>query len=165
MADEQIKQTTPDLRGELTVRLGKVPRSLQKWHAARHRLSGNPATDNLLGQGRVLALLNARGQMRQRDMNAALGVRPQSLGELLIKLERAGYVTREPDPTDKRILLVRITDAGRTCVDAHELQMPFASFTDEELEQFIGLLDRALGEIDRQSAQMAKLSPEKPARA
>jgi DNA-binding MarR family transcriptional regulator len=37
----------------------------------------------------------------------------QSMHELVIHLERNGYLTREPDPGDTRARLVRLTPSGR----------------------------------------------------
>lgn len=45
------------------------------------------------------------------------------------RLESAGLVGRHPDPQDKRGVLVRLTDAGRLCVDA-----AFADLIDRERE-------------------------------
>ena len=35
----------------------------------------------------------------------------------LDRLERAGHLTRTPDPADRRALLVRLTDSGRALID------------------------------------------------
>ena len=88
--------------------------------------------------------------MPQRDMCTALGIRPQSLGETLTKLERAGYITRRISDLDHRALLVSITPAGRTVGERSEPNPLFESFNSDELEQFIGYLDRALVDIDGQ---------------
>jgi len=65
------------------------------------------------GQGRVLALLALREPLSQRELAYLLGVRPQSLGELLAKLERAGLVLRTADESDRRAWSVSLTDQGR----------------------------------------------------
>ena len=41
-----------------------------------------------------------------------LQISKQSVHELLTHVERQGYVTREPDPTDGRARIVRLTDRG-----------------------------------------------------
>ena len=64
------------------------------------------------GQGRVLALLAMRSPIAQRELAYILGVRPQSLGEVLGKLESAGLITRDADPMMPRAL-VSITEAGK----------------------------------------------------
>lgn len=65
-------------------------------------------------------------QLRLSEPEGALS--PGALGERLMLssgamtnrldgLERAGFVVREPDPTDRRGVLVRLTDRGRTLID------------------------------------------------
>ncbi|MQA00376.1 MAG: MarR family transcriptional regulator [Dehalococcoidia bacterium] len=41
------------------------------------------------------------------------GVRKQSMAQSVAELERAGYVERRPDPTDRRARLVFLTERGR----------------------------------------------------
>lgn len=146
---------------ELIRELGDIRRCLQKWHAAIRRISGDAASDILRGQGRVLALLDERDEMRQRDMCIELGIRPQSLGEILVKLEKAGYVARRTSETDRRIQLVRITEAGHECINSNRPQLPFGDFTDGEIRQFLDYLARAKRAIDQQSAHMATFDPQK----
>ncbi len=40
------------------------------------------------------------------------GMTKQSMGQLVLDLEARGYVTRTPDPTDRRATLVRFTERG-----------------------------------------------------
>jgi DNA-binding MarR family transcriptional regulator len=40
------------------------------------------------------------------------------MGELIDELEELGYVTRQPDPTDRRAKLIVLTDEGRAAVEA-----------------------------------------------
>jgi DNA-binding MarR family transcriptional regulator len=47
-----------------------------------------------------------------------LGITKQSAGQMVDELERAGYVRREPHPTDRRGKLVVLTDRGWACVQA-----------------------------------------------
>ena len=156
---ESPADRSSQLRLELITQLGSIRRSLQKWHAAIRRISGNAATDILRGQGRVLALLSTRGEMLQRDMCLELGIRPQSLGEILVKLERSGYIERQPSARDRRTQTVRITRAGRHCIDSNRPEAPFDDFTDAEVEQFLDYLQRAAADIERESDHMASLDP------
>ena len=48
------------------------------------------------GQGRVLALLKIQPEIATKDMAYLLGIKQQSLNELLKKLEKSGYVKRKP---------------------------------------------------------------------
>jgi DNA-binding MarR family transcriptional regulator len=46
---------------------------------------------------------------------------PQAMGELVDELVAKGYLTREPDPTDRRAKLITITDLGyRGIQDAYD---------------------------------------------
>ena len=148
------------LQIELIAQLGSIRRSLQKWHAAIHRISGDAAADILRGQGRVLALLDAHDGMLQRDMCLELGIRPQSLGEILVKLERSGYIERQTSTRDRRTQTVRITESGHRCVTRNRPNLPFDDFSDTELEQFLDYLRRAAADIDRQSKQLASIEPQ-----
>lgn len=147
------------LRLELISQLGEMRRCLQKWHAAIRRISGDAAADILRGQGRVLALLDSRGEMSQRDMCLYLGIRPQSLGEILVKLEKAGYIERHTSEVDRRVQVVRITPAGHECINGNRPKIPFEGFSDDEIRLFLDFLHRAAQDINRQSSQMASIDP------
>lgn len=50
------------------------------------------------------------------DLAREIGVRPQSLINLIAPLERAGVLEREPSPQHRRILHMRLTAAGKRLV-------------------------------------------------
>jgi len=52
--------------------------------------------------------------MSQRALADLVGVEGPSMVSMLDRLERDGFVTRAPSPTDRRVKLVHLTDAGRT---------------------------------------------------
>ena len=64
------------------------------------------------GQGRILSTLRRRQSITQKELGLMLELRPQSLGELLQKLEGYGYIRRYRSATDKRALIVELTDKG-----------------------------------------------------
>lgn len=81
-------------------------------------LAGYPAR-KAAGQGGltpqradVLASLVDR-PMRQKDLRFEIGVSPSVLSRMLTALELDGLLVREPDPKDRRHLVVRITEMGR----------------------------------------------------
>lgn len=65
------------------------------------------------GQGRVLALLKLHPEISQKDLGSILDIRSQSLGELLAKLEKQGFIERESSEEDKRVMMIRLTEAGK----------------------------------------------------
>ena len=72
------------------------------------------------GQGRILSALRRMNAVSQKELGFILDIRPQSLGELLQKLEANGYIRRRRSPTDKRALIVELTEKGET----FQLQKP-----------------------------------------
>ncbi|MDR1131972.1 MAG: MarR family transcriptional regulator [Oscillospiraceae bacterium] len=72
-----------------------------------------PMADTSRGQGRILALLKLRDGISTKDLSYLLGVRVSSLNELLSKLEKGGYIIREPSEQDKRVMLVKLTEKGK----------------------------------------------------
>ena len=64
------------------------------------------------GQGRILLALRRMNSISQKELGLILDIRPQSLGELLQKLEANGYIKRRTSPTDKRALVVELTKKG-----------------------------------------------------
>ena len=101
---------------EIMELFGRVRRSrMRHGHGGpcgQHR-PGDAASDPRSAQGRILLLLKSAGAISQRDLRRIVGIRPQSLGELLAKLEAAGYIERTPNESDRRTMDVRITEAGR----------------------------------------------------
>ncbi|MCL1828871.1 MAG: MarR family transcriptional regulator [Oscillospiraceae bacterium] len=79
----------------------------------RGRSAGGPMADTTRGRGRIIAVLKLRDGISTKDLSYLLGVRISSLNELLAKLEKSGYVTREPAEQDKRVMLVKLTEKGR----------------------------------------------------
>ena len=64
------------------------------------------------GQGRILSALQRMNAVSQKELGFILDIRPQSLGELLQKLEANGYIARHRSPTDKRALIIELTEKG-----------------------------------------------------
>lgn len=87
------------------------------------------------GQGRILTALRRMNSISQKELGFILDIRPQSLGELLQKLQANGYIERRRSPTDKRALIVELTEKGET----FQLKKPdyeelFADLSDTERE-------------------------------
>src|SRR4051794_32628471 len=69
----------------------------------------------------VLATLRRAGppfRMRPTDLTAALMLTSSGTTKRLDKLEAAGLIAREPDPSDRRGTLIALTDEGRRVIDA-----------------------------------------------
>ena len=109
------------------------------------------------GQGRILSALRRMQSVSQKDLGYILDIRPQSLGDLLQKLEANGYITRHRSPTDKRALIVELTEKG----EYFQLQRPdyealFVDLTDAEkkllMQAFDKISERLTEQIDIETA-------------
>jgi DNA-binding MarR family transcriptional regulator len=54
-----------------------------------------------------------RGPLRVKELAEAVVLSPTAMSRFVDRVEQAGYVSREPDPQDRRALQVTITDEGR----------------------------------------------------
>lgn len=128
---------TPDLADRLT-HLAMMLRRMDMAGRPGRSFGGMRA-----GQGRVLHILTLQSPIPQRELAYMLGVRPQSLSELLGKLETAGYVERRRDDTDRRTFMVDITEEGRDAAsNVPDVDDPFDVLSEEEQSQFGDMLDR-----------------------
>ena len=114
---------------EKTGRLARLMHRYVKLNTEAHGGIGDP----LQGQGRVLAMLQAKPETTQKELCFLLGMRQQSLSELLSKLEEKGFVERQKSEEDGRVTLVKLTDEGKAAVPALDELDP-----DEEV---FGILD------------------------
>jgi DNA-binding MarR family transcriptional regulator len=66
--------------------------------------------------GSVLARLEREGPATTSSLAAAEHVRPQSMAQTIAELEADGYVSRTPDPTDGRQILIAVSADGCTAL-------------------------------------------------
>jgi DNA-binding MarR family transcriptional regulator len=71
--------------------------------------------DLTVAQGRLAARIGPEGT-RLTELAEQAQVTKQTAGFLVDQLERAGYVTRTPDPADARARLVRMAPRGEAVV-------------------------------------------------
>jgi len=99
--------------------------------------------------GLVLGILaDAESRLPPNEIAERLILSRASVTSLLDSLERRGYVRRMPHPTDRRMLLIELTDVGRRT--AHEFRLVvhrhqkewMATLTEKEQVQLIRLLHR-----------------------
>ncbi|WP_247686712.1 MarR family winged helix-turn-helix transcriptional regulator [Micromonospora sp. C31] len=69
-----------------------------------------------LSQYRTLVILASRGPLRTVDLAAALHVHPSTATRTCDRLVRRDLVARHHRPTDRRVALLTLTEAGKTLV-------------------------------------------------
>lgn len=129
--------------------------STLQWLMKRRQMfsqaEAGPFADSTRGQGRILAMLKIQPEITTKDLSYLLGIRQQSLNELLNKLEKSGYAERRPSETDRRVMVVHLTDRGKTVQQpAANYQEILGCLSEEELQQFGDYLDRIIAAFPAQ---------------
>ena len=122
-----MEQMTTDAKMEVFDKFMHVQR-MMRFLRHRARADRGPAADGLA----------------TRDIANVCGIRVSSLNETLARMEREGLVERRASQEDGRVQQVFLTAEGAALAPS-EGRMPgrvFADFSDEELEQLGGYLDR-----------------------
>jgi len=137
--------TTPDSDGPLAEQLLRLTRRvhrIQKRHLEQRGLGITPAQSRLL---RTLAHCDAPPRMA--DLAQRLEVVPRAVTTLVDGLEASGKVCRVPDPTNRRVIRIELTDEGRKALlELHSARRSaaeeiLAPLTGGQRELLGGLLD------------------------
>ncbi|KIF04113.1 MarR family transcriptional regulator [Streptomyces sp. RSD-27] len=108
------------------------------------------------GEFDVIATLRRSGSpftLSPRELSATLMLTTGGMTGRLDKLEKAGLLTRSPDPHDRRGLQVTLTERGLALVDEAVTagievnRAALADFAPEEVEVLGGLLRRLLADM------------------
>jgi DNA-binding MarR family transcriptional regulator len=97
----------------------------------------------------VMNMLERHGEMAMSRLAEMLDVSDSNATGLIDRMEERGYVERIRVPSDRRVVLVRITDQGRQVMEEVE------TLREEMLERMLGRLDEA--RLTRVAAAMADL--------
>lgn len=116
-----------------------------------HRLA---QIDLNLNQASLLAFVNDFGDSNQTELAEMVGIGRASCGSMIDRLEERGLVTRNPDPNDRRVWLVGITDEGAALVEKfYEIDAGFqkeirCDISRAERQQLASLLERLGANVD-----------------
>ncbi len=118
----------------------------QKWRSASPVRRGAITRE----QYWVLRLLSERGQMKIKDLAAAIGCTPGSASVAVKRLERVGLVRREREREDERVVTVTLAKKGAGKLDSWRLDQLasmstlFDPLSAEEKRALRNLLEKAL---------------------
>jgi len=96
----------------------------------------------------VLISLKSQRLRNQRELAAAVGIREATLTHHLNSMDEQGLITRRRDPSNRRVHLVELTDAGEAAFDrlrgaATDFDRRLrAGLSDEDIDLLAGLLGR-----------------------
>ncbi|MFE0257819.1 MarR family winged helix-turn-helix transcriptional regulator [Streptomyces sp. NPDC059010] len=91
--------------------------------------------------------------LRPGELANRLGVEASHVTRTVQQLQKAGYVTRVPDPQDRRAQRIELTEAGRQAIarvrdaGARGMQLALADWTPEELGQLAALFHRMVDDF------------------
>lgn len=120
---------------------------LHLFHQCNHQLHTN---GKFHGQGRLLILLLEKGTLTQRELIHITARRSATLSEQLENMEKAGYISRTRNESDKRNIDVSLTASGReAAIKAQENRAEranklFSQLDENDKEQLFQLLSKLL---------------------
>lgn len=90
---------------------------------------------------------------RPGELAARLGVEASHVTRTVQQLQKSGYVTRVPDPDDRRAQRIELTDAGRQAIakvreaGVRGMQLALSDWSPEELRQLATLFHRMVDDF------------------
>lgn len=135
---EKVSRTSAGLASELRISVMRLRRRL-----ANERHPDNELSMNAMA---VLGALYRHGDQSPGELAAHERVQPPSMTRTVSCLEDGGYVVRRPHETDRRQVVVTLTDSGRATVLADRRRR------DEWLAQRLGELSPDERAVLRQAA-------------
>ena len=125
-------------RTDLAEQLDDVVVGLRQLTSTRTELSLTAAA--------TLSTLRQTGPSRITDLATTEGVSQPSMTALVARLTAAGLVARSGDPTDRRVVVLSLTDEGAALLDrrrqtrAARLAEPLAHLDDDEVASITAAL-------------------------
>lgn len=135
-----------EIKIEILEQLMRLQALLHRYHT-QHFMEFGPLGNPHRGQGRVLSILKLKPEISQKELTYLLDMSKQGLAELLNKLEKKGYIKREPVEEDRRSFNIKLTEEGAAVagkIDDMPLDLDkvFDCLSDDELTQLYEYLQR-----------------------
>jgi DNA-binding MarR family transcriptional regulator len=142
----------------------RAPRSGADWvgynlkitqHKLRQRLDAELARVGITApQNAALLAVAGNPRISNAELARAAFVTPQTMQAILVNLERAGLIVRNPHPEHGRVIMTELTSAGQKAVadgakaaDVVERQL-LAKLSVDEARQLCELLKRCAAALD-----------------
>ena len=104
-------------------------------------------------QGRILYVLWQGDDLTISQLSAQTSLANTTLTSMLDRMEQSGLILREASPTDRRALLIRLTDRAQLLRDDYNRiseqmnMLYYQGFTNAEIRQFEDYLQRVLDNL------------------
>lgn len=69
-------------------------------------------------QASILFTLHKNESITQKDLAKRLNITAPSITSSIQKMERDGYISREPDKSDQRMMRLALTEKGESCIQS-----------------------------------------------
>ncbi|MHA7653574.1 MarR family winged helix-turn-helix transcriptional regulator [Mycobacterium sp. ML4] len=144
-------KTTTDLAADLPRILGRFRRQLRR-AAGTGYLSDS--------QAELLRLVSHRPGVSVSVAAAELGLVPNTASSLVSKLSCAGLLERSPDPADRRVGRLRLTESAQQVMDATAAarRAVLTELLDELDDQQIGVLAKGLEVLEGMTKKLQEPS-------
>jgi DNA-binding MarR family transcriptional regulator len=133
-----------ELASELRGLFGRLIKKLRKESVTGQKLS--------LTERSTLSTLYQQKQMLPSELASSEKITNQSMSQILNHLLELGYITRTPSDTDKRKVLISITESGEKTllqVRAERDEWLAKAISDSCDEEEINLLKKVIGPLTR----------------
>ncbi|UJF34457.1 MarR family winged helix-turn-helix transcriptional regulator [Paenibacillus hexagrammi] len=96
----------------------------------------------------MLFMIMKQGSAKQTQLAELMGVKPSAITVMIDRLVQSGYVVRKHHETDRRVVLVELTEDGRhvlqTAEQTHKevAAQGLSQLSPEELDLFIRMMEK-----------------------
>lgn len=110
----------------------------------------------VVSHGNILDILyDNDGKLTMKEISEGINRSKSTVTQLVDKLLKDGYVTKESNPEDKRFSYIVLTEKGLSIkkdfrdISDNVIRVFFKDFTQEEAEILLSLLDRVINNFTR----------------
>lgn len=147
--------------------------ALRGFYLQTHRLMNEAMTREGVSFARMKLLLfiQREGSVRSADIVDCFGYAPRTVTEAIDAAEREGLVARTPDPNDRRVKNIALTEAGHAAVRQVEpirdqwLERIFSGLSNAENAQLLDLVSRMNAHIGGLSSSLPDAGDQDSGRA
>ena len=104
--------------------------------------------DLTIPQIHVLNYLAMNDNCKMSDISTALSVTLSNMTSMIDRLIREGYVAREDDPSDRRIVRINLSNKGKQIIKkfkehrAKSMKIMFQKMSQKDIKNIIGIIER-----------------------